>query len=297
MEKSLVVVKANKVIEASYKLSVPEQRVLLACIAKIDSMAILSADTPFEISAESINDLSELDSLNNAYKTLRIAAKRLFERKLIIDDPDSDKPKIRQRETRWISTIDYIPGEGKVILFFAPGIIPYLSQLTHEFTKYKLEYVSKFQSMYSIRLYELLTQWLKIGKRDIELDWLKNQFQIDDKYNRVTHLQTRVVNVAITEINEYSNIWVKCKPRKAGRTITHFCFEFGLKKPEKLTKTQITKQLIPDFKGHPDYQVDSEAVLADHERLKTKPAPKPKKILDSDKQSKITGLKRAVTHG
>jgi hypothetical protein len=46
-----------------------------------------------------------------------------------------------------------------------------------------------------------------------------------------------------------------------------------------------------------EYTVDSEAVLADHQRLKTKPDSKPKKILDGDKKSKITGLKRAVTHG
>ena len=53
----------------------------------------------------------------------------------------------------------------------------------------------------------------------------------------------------------------------------------------------------PLFTGHPEYTVDSEAVLADHQQLKTKPEPKPKKTLDSDKKSKITGLKRAVTHG
>jgi hypothetical protein len=54
---------------------------------------------------------------------------------------------------------------------------------------------------------------------------------------------------------------------------------------------------IPDFHGHPTYTVDSEAVLEELKQLGTKPEPKPKKALDSDKKSKITGLKRAVTHG
>jgi hypothetical protein len=53
---------------------------------------------------------------------------------------------------------------------------------------------------------------------------------------------------------------------------------------------------MPD-KGHPEYTVDSEAILVDHQRLKTKPEPKQKKTLDSHKKSKITGLKRVVTHG
>jgi hypothetical protein len=103
----------------------------------------------------------------------------------------------------------------------------------------------------------------------------------------------------MSEINKHSDIWVKYTQRKSGRTITHFLFTFGEKEPKKpaTAKTNGTKPLIPLFTGHPAYPVDSEAVLADHERLKTKPEPKPKRILDGDKKSKITGLKRAVTHG
>jgi plasmid replication initiation protein len=239
--KSLVVVKSNKVIEASYRLTISEQRVLLACIAQIDSKGELTPYTEFEISAADINNLSGLDSIDNAYKTLKLATNRLFERFIVIDDPDPDNPKIKQRRTRWITAIDYVPGDGKVILSFATKIIPYLSQLSREFTQYKLEHVSRFESMYSLRLYELLMQWIKIGKRDIEIDWLKVQLQVDDKYDRVTFLQKRVINVAVDEINQHSNIWVKYTKRKAGRVITHFLFTFGLKEPEK---PKITEEYI-----------------------------------------------------
>jgi plasmid replication initiation protein len=217
-------------------LSLAEQRVLLACIAQIDSTAALTEDYRFEITASGVADLAGLENLSNTYRDLKKASEKLYERSVIIDDPDPDNPKITQRKTRWISSIDYVPGEGKLVLSFAVGIIPYLSQLSREFTKYKLKHVTKFQSVYSIRLYELLVQWSSAGEREIEVEWFKKQFQVGDKYSRLVDLRKRVIDPAIQEINEHSNFWVKYGQRKSGKTITHFQFQFGLKDTPKTHK-------------------------------------------------------------
>lgn len=242
----LIVVKSNKVVEASYMLSLAEQRVLLACIAQIDSKAVLTDQYRFEVSAGEIVDLAGLESFSNAYRDLRKAAEKLYERSVIIDDPDPDNPQITQRKTRWISSIDYVPGEGKLVLSFSFGIIPYLSQLSKEFTKYKLKHVARFESVYSIRLYELLVQWSAAGQREIEVEWLKKQFQVEEKYGRLGDLKKRVIEPAVAEINEHSNFWVTYGQRKVGRVVTHFQFQFGLKsKPQErkvLIEEEITRQ-------------------------------------------------------
>jgi plasmid replication initiation protein len=241
----LTVVKSNKVVEASYMLSLAEQRVLLACIAQIDSTAVLTEEYRFEVTASGVADLAGLENLSNTYRDLKKASEKLYERSVIIDDPDPDNPKITQRKTRWISTIDYVPGEGRVVLSFAFGIIPYLSQLSREFTKYKLKHVARFESVYSIRLYELLVQWNSSGEREIEVEWLKNQFQVGEKYSRLVDLKKRVIDPAVEEINKHSNLWVRYGQRKSGRTITHFQFQFGLKdKPQLLDKKQLTEEEI-----------------------------------------------------
>ncbi len=247
MEQSaqLTVVKSNKVVEASYMLTLAEQRVLLACIAQIDSRAILTENYRFEITASGVADLAGLENLTNAYRDLKKAAEKLYERSVIIEDPDPDNPQITQRKTRWISSIDYVPGEGKLVLSFSVGIIPYLSQLSREFTKYKLKHVARFESVYSIRLYELLVQWSSAGEREIEVEWLKRQFQVAEKYDRVVDLKKRVIDPAVEEINQHSNLWVKYGQRKSGRQITHFQFQFGLKdKPQVLERKQITEEDI-----------------------------------------------------
>jgi plasmid replication initiation protein len=226
-------------------LTLAEQRVLLACIAQIDSKAVLTDQYRFEVSASEIVDLAGLDSFSNAYRDLKKSAEKLYERSVIIDEPDPDNPQITQRKTRWISSIDYVPGEGKLVLSFSFGIIPYLSQLSREFTKYKLKHVARFESVYSIRLYELLVQWSTVGQREIEVEWLKKQFQVGDKYDRLGDLKKRVIDPAVAEINEHSNLWVKYGQRKVGRTVTHFQFQFGLKdKPQAVDRKQLTEDEI-----------------------------------------------------
>jgi plasmid replication initiation protein len=225
----LTVVKSNKVVEASYILTLAEQRVLLSCIAQIDSRGALNENCRFEVTASEVADLVGSENLSNTYRDLKKATEKLYERSVVIDDPEPDNPSIAQRKTRWISSIDYLPGEGKLVLSFSRGMIPYLSQLSKEFTQYKLKHVARFESVYSIRLYEMLVQWNTVGEREIEVEWLKRQFQVADKYDRVVDLKKRVIEPAVDEINKHSNFWVTYDQRKSGRTITHFRFRFGLK--------------------------------------------------------------------
>lgn len=239
MDKShLTVTKHNKIIEASYRLSLAEQRILLACIAQIDSMAELSAKDSFEITVSQIADLAGLKDTKTAYRDLKKAADRLFERKIVIDNPDPGRPEATRLKTRWISGIEYYDGAGKIEVSFALKILPYLSELSREFTKYKLAHVAHFRSSYSIRLYELLCQWQSSGEREVSIDWLKAQFQISDKYKSIRDLKSRVIKPALDDINKHSNLWCKFGQRKTGRRVTHFQFQFGLKnKPKQVDKT------------------------------------------------------------
>jgi plasmid replication initiation protein len=296
--KHLVVVKSNKVVEAGYRLSLYEQRILLSCIAQINSKGSLTIEDRFEVSAKEIVELSGVISLDRVYSILKEAVDKLSLRKVIICDPDPNNPKEKTRSISWISSVGYMPNEGKVLLRFGFDMIPYLTILTKEFTQYKLENVTKFKSTYSIRLYELLMQWISTGKREVEIAWLKKQLQVEESYPQMCDFKKRVIDVAIKEINDHSDIHVnKPDQRKAGRVITHFIFTFGFK-PPKASKTPSkntarTKPLIPLFEGHPNYVVDTSVVLADHEVLKVKPISKSKVIDDVTKQ-KIAGLKKAT---
>jgi plasmid replication initiation protein len=226
--KNLTVCKANKVIEAGYKLSLNEQRVILACISQVNSVEELFKTDRFELSGKDFAKLYGI-SEDRSYSELQSVAKQLFHRYVIIDNPDPENPKIKRTQTHWISSIDYLPDDGKIILYFAPKILPYLGQLKGKFTSYKLEHIGKMTCIYAIRLYELLVQWQTTGKREVEIDWLKKQFQLDEGYDRMDNFKARVLDPAIKDINEHSNFQVSWTQRKSGRRVTHLTFYFSEK--------------------------------------------------------------------
>lgn len=232
----LVVVKDNKIIEASYTLSLSEQRVLLACISQIDSKSPLQPENKFHVFASEIVDLMGLDR-SNAYRDMKLAVDKLYNRSIKIDGEDS--------EMRWIYRKEYVKNEGKITLYFSPEIIPYLSQLSQKFTAYKLKYVAQFKSSYSIRLYEILVQWASVGTREVEVEWLREIFQVQGKYKTIKDFKKYIIDPSVEDINDHSNLWVKYGQRKSGRTITHFQFQFGLKdKPKALERKQLTEEEI-----------------------------------------------------
>lgn len=239
----LTVYKSNAVIEAGYKLSLNELRILLACIAQIDSRKELLVSDKFELSAKDFAVLFEV-SEDRAYHALSEVAQVLLKRYITIENPFPDKPNIDKLQTHWVSAIYYMKKEGKIALSFSYELIPYLSDLKGKFTKYELKYIGKMTSIYAIRLYEFLMQWKTTGKREIEIGWLKKQFQLDESYSRIDNLKRRVIDPAVKDINEHSNFFVQWEQRKTGRAVTHLIFTFAEKnppEPEQPTKPTAAK--------------------------------------------------------
>lgn len=231
---NLTVYKANEVIEAGYKISLNEQRVVLACISQIDSRKEVLKTDKFELSAKDFANIFEV-SEKRAYQALVEVSENLFNRYIVITNPP-DEPDIKKLKTRWISSIRYNQNQGKIVLRFAQDILPYLSSLEGTFTKYELKHIGKMTSIYAIRLYELLMQWRTTGKREVDIEWLKEQFQLDEGYSRMFDLKKRVIEPAIKDINTHSNFTVKWEQRKTGRKVTHLTFTFVEKQPEPAQK-------------------------------------------------------------
>ena len=226
---NLTVYKSNKVIEAGYKLTLNEQRLILTCIAKVNSRKPLLATERFEVTAKEFSSMFGI-SEDKAYQTLKEVSEQLFERYVIIDNPDPSEPTLKYTKTRWISSIDYIPELGKVAVYFAQRMLPYLSELKGQFTFYHLKHIGNMNSIYGIRLYELLMQWKTTGTREVEIAWLKKQFQIGDKYSSIKDLKKYVLEPAIKDINTHSDYQVSWAQRKTGRNVTHLIFTFAGKR-------------------------------------------------------------------
>lgn len=232
---SALVYKSNALVEASYRLSVYEQRIILACIAQVRRDEPLTDQQLYAVSAQQIADMTGTQ-LGTTYQNLKAASERLYRREVTLHEaPNGEgKGKGKVRLTRWVQTVEYREAEGLVALRFGADMVPYLSQLSAQFTRYALADVAKMDSAYGIRLYELLCQWRDAGEREVSIEWLRDAFQLGDKYPAIKDFKRWVLEPAVAQINEHSPLAVVWEQRKTGRKVTHLHFRFAPKaKAEK----------------------------------------------------------------
>jgi len=137
MEFSSVICKANDLTMASFKITLNEQRLILACIAQIkDPRKPVTNDDKFTVSAPYFSRLFNL-SPKNAYKELFDAARLLNKREVLIDRPNPESPGSKQTLTGWIDYVDV--HDSKVVITFRKLMLPYISSLTNGcFTQYRI---------------------------------------------------------------------------------------------------------------------------------------------------------------
>lgn len=224
MANDLTVVKANSLIEASYRLTLDEMRLLALTIGTMNPK---SDQQVFEFSvSEFVNQFPEVNA-DRAYTQIKSAIERISERWVKTEDER------HVTKFRWVSSQTYFKKEGRFKIALTNEIMPYLTQLKGQFTQYQLNHISGFSSVHAIRLYELFTQYKRLGERYISVEDLKKWLQLEDKYDRYNNLNQRVLTPALSEINEKSDLFVEYEPIKKGRKVTGIEFRITHEKPVK----------------------------------------------------------------
>lgn len=224
----LVVTKANDLIQAGYKLSLYEQRLLLCCIAQVDSRKPAGSQrNQFRVSvAEFIQAFPDTEGSKSIYGDIKDAVGHLFEREIKLFAGK------RTTRIRWVQSVTYHDGDGFVELHFSDKIAPYLTLIGKRFTSYQLKQVSALRSTYAIRLFEMLMQWKDTGLLIIELAKFIEQLELP--YERFVDVRRRVIEPAITELLSKSNLEIEWKPIKEGKAVKRLEFKFREAKQAKL---------------------------------------------------------------
>ena len=229
--KTELIVKDNALINASYNLDLVEQRlILLAIIEARESGKGINANDPLTVHAESyINQFGV--HRNTAYQALKDACDDLFARQFSYQSL-SEKGNIINHKSRWVSEVAYIDNEAVVRLIFAPAIVPLITRLEEQFTKYEIQQISNLTSAYAVRLYEILIAWRSTGKTPLinMHDFRQKIGVLDSEYKRMYDFKKYVLEIALKQVNEYTDITAKVEQHKTGRSITGFSFDFKQKK-------------------------------------------------------------------
>jgi plasmid replication initiation protein len=214
------ITKSNELIESTYKLSLQEQRILLVMASKVQP----NDETlkTYRFRARDFIEIVGNKKGTGFYSYLKEIVNGLQTKVLTI------KKDGKQRNYNWVITSIYEDMEGSIQLQFHPELKGFFLELKEKFTSYQLENVVRLNSIYSIRIYELLKQYEKLKKRKLTIDELRHYLAIDpSKYKQYGHFKSKVLLVAQDEINKKTDIKFEFIEFKTGRKITAIEFDIN----------------------------------------------------------------------
>ena len=281
MSKGNLVVKTNQLNSALQNLSLPEIRIVqLAIVDARETNTGLSTDKPLRIDALRYAEMFET-TRQNGYKRMKEAEETLFNRRFSYLD---DEGKVIK--SRWIQQVRYLDDEGAIELVFTLAVVNSISRIDGAedfFTSYLLEQTSSMDSIYSVRLYELLVQWKAAKKTPVfELGKFRDQLGVEvSEYKAMCDFKKRVLEVAINEINEKSDIKINYEQVKKGRSIAGFKFKVLAKDKPKNAKQESSRDIntadMFTIEGLNDKQlgriVRNPAFMAEYNHLVTPTSP------------------------
>lgn len=223
-KRSKIIRKSNQLIEAKYKLSLHESKILAYLISQVQIN-----DSDFKEHNMSAQLLSETCNIpkSKVYPKVAEIAEKLQSKviKIHTDDGGWDNVNLFYRSS-------WRPKKGTFIFILHPDLRPMLLDLKSNYTQYSLLYALRFRSSYSIRIYEFCLKRLRESKKnsikfEMSLDLFKDLLEISAKYSQYSSLRQRVLNAAVPEINSITDVKVKVIAEKTNksRAINNLVFE------------------------------------------------------------------------
>ena len=216
--KNALVVQSNKLIEASYRLRLGQQKFLrlMASRIKKDDADLKS----YEFKVADIMELFDTKNQSN-YSEIPRQVKELMGNVLTF--------KVGKKTTYvpFLALAENDEGSGILSVQFHPVLKSMYICLNKEnpFTIYELANTLKLRSIYSLRFYELLKQYQKIGSRVISIKDIRNLFELTTtEYERYNDFKRKIIIQAQKELKEKTDISFEFEEIKTGRKVTSIKF-------------------------------------------------------------------------
>lgn len=222
-----IVVQSNSLINACYRLSLNELRLLYAVLAQVPTDEVITDDQMYDIDIKFYREIFT-DEENNqaAYRAMKRSVDKIFTRSV------NYFYRKRHYKFSWVQEAWFDPTKGKMALRFSKPVCNELSMIRDSFTKYNLLDTKGFRSSYTFRFYQWFKQTADIGWRDMKVDEIREKLQLGDKYQTMSLFKKNVLDLAIYEINKTTNLKVSYTQDKRGPKIIGFKFKIKTTKRE-----------------------------------------------------------------
>ncbi len=241
-----LIVKDNRLITSKYHLSLNQIKFISFMSSKININ-----DEDFFTYSFKINDiLNVLGIKRTHYKQLRIALRKLMTKYVVLEDNE-----FSIRETTFLSYFNVDKKQDLIEMRFDKSLKPFLLQLNKKFTKLSLAKILRFNSQYTIRMYEILESKMNLynkykNRNLLEFEYLlkelkeilsgeynedTEQIEIPKSYNSYNNFKRKVLDISFNELKNKGDYYFEYEPIKTGRTYTSIKFTI-FKNGEKIKK-------------------------------------------------------------
>ncbi len=238
--------KSNELVEARYKFDIWETRVFTKMLTMVRS-----DDKDFKTYRIYLKDIVRefrIENNKDAYQRLRGGAFKLMSKIVrVVRQTDEGLMELNTPIVVGVENLlDQTNEDAKFIdVSFHPKMKPFLLSLRSHFTTYDVRNILKLPSSYSIRIYELLKQYQKIGRRKItvqelkeiigvieEMD-IKGKKSFKDNYPLYGNFKQRVLLKAQKDLTNYTDISFTFEQIKRGRSVYEILFFISPNVPKK----------------------------------------------------------------
>lgn len=250
-----MVAQGNDLIRrARFQLTTLEQDIIYFCLSKVKP-----TDKDFMRLTFGIKEFCEVCGIEpggHQYRRIKATVKATADKSSWVLYANGDEELVR-----WFDTYKISRKEGTITAVLSQSIKPYLIGLIERvkaggdgYTQAHLTTFLALQSKYGKRLYEILKSYLyvsgsqeKLYAKQIigyDLEEIKEILNAET-YERYQDLRRKVLEVAVREINEVTDIHVEYAPVKRGRGVAAIEFIYQHKPiPERMAAEQKARKRI-----------------------------------------------------
>lgn len=237
--RSYKVVKSNTLIrKARYDLSLSELKTFAFIVSKVKP-----GDKPFCKYKFTINEYCRvlgIDTNNGKnIQAVKASLKALVDKSFYLTQEDGGETSVS-----WVNKVWIHSGTGKITARLDEDMLQFITGLYKNFSEYELLCILPMRSVYSIRLFEVLKTYAHVGEHTFKIEDLKRMMGCEH-YTRFPDFRRKALEVAVKEINRYSDLTATWETENYGRKITHITFHIHRRDPmERLeAATRASEQL------------------------------------------------------
>lgn len=238
-EENFKVTQANALIEAEYKKFLPMRA---QKVVRLIFSLISPDDGDLRIYKVKLDDMKRYLGYREGVtwgrfrQDLREIVYTLYQNKDVL----YIRSKNRELFAPLFASIEFNDDDDTIEFEISSKLKPYLIKLKKNFTSYGLANIHKLRSSYSIRLYELLKQYYRIGYREFTIEDLRKKLGIDEgKYEKYSQFKLRAILKPQEDLKEYTDLSFSFTEIKQGRKIVALYFQILPNQPAKVYNQEL----------------------------------------------------------